>query len=167
MFSGSLVERPMENFKIENFEKERPGDKFPEFSTLDRYHAEQLRDRFKAQFSLGSEADESDLLKAIEATERILIGTNAEKSDFRLDTVVAGCGIRPHQHVFLNWYRFDRIDKFLMKDLSRYFSYIWYPSSDDIDVFDSSISWVVSIRHDGAVSFSDSHLWRAVTRRKT
>jgi hypothetical protein len=40
-----------------------------------------------------------------------------------------------------------------MRFVAHYFSDLWYPGADDIDLFDASVSWVVAIRHDGAVSF--------------
>ena len=35
--------------------------------------------------------------------------------------------------------------------VSKYFSDIWYPSTDDIDVFDSSVSWILSVNHEGEI----------------
>ena len=61
-------------------------------------------------------------------------------------------GIKHQSHVFLNWYRFDNIDEIEVDGLNTYFADIWYPSTDDIDLFDNTFKWIVSIRHDGQIS---------------
>ena len=53
--------------------------------------------------------------------------------------------------VYINWFRFDNIDQMKFNDFSTYFYDIWFPSVDDIDLFDESYSWIVSIRHDGMI----------------
>lgn len=36
-------------------------------------------------------------------------------------------------------------------DLANFFDYIWFPSSDDVDIFDASFDWILSIDHAGFV----------------
>jgi hypothetical protein len=60
-------------------------------------------------------------------------------------------GVTSPKKVYLNWYRFDDIDQIDLADLDRYFFDIWYPDSDDLDVFDDSADWIVSIAHHGNV----------------
>ncbi len=71
---------------------------------------------------------------------------------FELDLILKSAGIVSPKNVFINWYQFDNIDVMTSKDVVRYFDDLWYPSSDDIDLFDSSFAWVVSVRHDGIVA---------------
>jgi len=59
----------------------------------------------------------------------------------------------PLPELFVNWGRFEEVDAFQTVDVARYFSDFWFPVTDDIDLFDASVNWVVSIRHDGVVSF--------------
>ena len=33
----------------------------------------------------------------------------------------------------------------------RWFDDLWYPAADDLEIFDASCSWLVSVAHDGAV----------------
>lgn len=35
------------------------------------------------------------------------------------------------------------------KDLTEHFDYIWYPGPDDIEIFDDSLSWILSVDHGG------------------
>ncbi len=37
------------------------------------------------------------------------------------------------------------------EDLISTFSDIWYPSSDDLDIIDGTMQWIVSIDHNGTV----------------
>ena len=78
-------------------------------------------------------------------------GLNAGDENFDLENVTQTAGISVHDKVFVNWYHFDKIDTLAFKDLAVFLGYIWYPSSDDIDIFDSSFSWIVSITHQGEV----------------
>ena len=40
---------------------------------------------------------------------------------------------------------------FDFKDVADFFDYIWYPSADDIILFDESYKVCFMVRHDGAV----------------
>ena len=62
-------------------------------------------------------------------------------------------GLAPEPLVYVNWLRFDDIDCLAFSDLARYFDDIWYPSADYIDIFDSSMSWVLSVDYLGFVRF--------------
>lgn len=58
----------------------------------------------------------------------------------------------PGEKALVNWYRLDEIDEMNMSDFSRYFDDLWYPAADHIDVFDHTISWIVSIDYSGTLS---------------
>jgi hypothetical protein len=53
------------------------------------------------------------------------------------------------EKIYLNWYRFDRIDEMYVMDVAQYFSDLWYPGADDIDVFDFDLNWIISVTHYG------------------
>lgn len=40
-----------------------------------------------------------------------------------------------------------------INELDKYFYDIWFPIADDIDLFDKSLSWILSIRHDGCITY--------------
>lgn len=79
-------------------------------------------------------------------------GGDANLDGFDLMALMGRVGIHPKASVYLNWYRFDDIDVMSTDQLSRYFSDIWYPSVDDLDIFDDSLDWVLMVRHYGTVS---------------
>ena len=61
-------------------------------------------------------------------------------------------GIVPSEKVLINWFRFDQIDKMKSDDVSQYFDDFWYPAADAIDIFDRSLTWIVSVGYSGDVS---------------
>jgi len=91
------------------------------------------------------------LVKQLNMIENTVLDINAKSENFCLTAVFANLGIVPKENVYINWYRFDKIDKMQFNDVVHYFNYIWYPDSDEIDLFDDSFSWIVSIDHDGSV----------------
>src|SRR3990167_2903915 len=82
----------------------------------------------------------------------------ADSPNFNLTSVFEYFNLNPAGEIYVNWYRFDKIDRFKLKDLCEYFSYIWYPGSDDIELFCEDISWMLSISHDGYISLKFSQV---------
>ena len=76
----------------------------------------------------------------------LLDDINAEDEDFDWNKVFNSIGIPVPNEVFINFERF--------KDFCKYFGDIWYPAADDIEVFDASFNWIVSVKHYGAVHYA-------------
>lgn len=53
--------------------------------------------------------------------------------------------------VLIDWSSQSNIDRLKWDDFTERFHDIWYPSSEDIDVFDESLSWIMSVSHDGVL----------------
>ena len=144
----------MKNFKISHFVQEYPGQSFPWFRTLSAGEARQIRRRLAEKLGISPDID------ALALTERLLKRTlpcgepNAEDDAFHLQETVARVGIIPLKTVYVNWYRYDQIDEMYFEELAQYFDNIWYPSSDDIELFDSTCSWLIAISHNGDVLFT-------------
>ena len=84
----------------------------------------------------------------------LLDDINAEDDDLDWNKVFNSIGIPVPNEVFINFERFNSIDVFLFKDFCKYFDDIWYPAADDIEVFDASLNWIVSVKHYGAVHYA-------------
>lgn len=140
----------MEDFKIENFKNDNPSKDFPHFNTLDLEQAKEIYNKLSEK--IGGALPPDQLVKKINEKGAFVQDNNAEDDDFLLKTVFERIEIVPQDKVYLNWYRFDNIDIIRFNDLNRYFDDIWYPSSDDIDIFDETFLWIVSISHYGGVS---------------
>lgn len=140
----------MELFKIEHFNKEHGKTNFPEYHELSPEeccnvaNAISLKYRIKAKSPL-------DFVQQLSSQQVYIDSKNAESEGFSLKSFVEQHKIVPLNKVFVNWYQFDKIDTMSFYDMSKYFDYIWYPSADDIDLFDLSFEWILSIDHDGTI----------------
>ena len=141
----------MEQFKIQNF-ADNITESFPPFAALSPLECGNIRRQFRDALGLPSDSNPLVIVSELVKRQSICHDTDAADEGFDLRELFCAIGINPHKDVFVNWYRFDDIDRLQFADLSKYFSDIWYPVSDDIEVFDDSLVWVVSIRHDGCIS---------------
>jgi len=138
----------MEDFKI-NFFKNEHKREFPCYTHLSKKECSIITERLLEKYNL---PDINALLERIYANEGFLFFIETE-SEFQFIEVLKNLSIEPLENVYINWYKFDNIDIIKLLDLNNYFFDIWFPISDDIDIFDESLSWIISVRHDGNVSY--------------
>jgi hypothetical protein len=136
----------MDEFKISLFKSEH-GTKFPEFRALPAIESNRLKNELSKRFEINVLKFELELASMQQYYEQY----NSLK-EFELINTLRDIGIKPRKKIFINWYRFERVDAIDIHDLNLYFYDIWFPSSDDIDLFDESLDWIISIRHDGVIS---------------
>jgi len=141
----------MDSIKVQNFSRENPGIEFPPFTSLTPNDCARLRTAIAQRLGLNPESAPLLLLQTLQARALHFTGTNAEDR-FDLRNLISELGFRPSAEVLVNWQRFDEIDRIALSDLSRHFDDIWYPGSDDIEIFDESLDWLVLVRHDGVVT---------------
>ena len=141
----------MENFKIEHFEKDNPSKEFPWFKTLSSDEAKVVYEEISRK--IGTNVDPDQLVIKIDEIGTPIKFFNASNEDFALTKVFETLNISPNENVFINWYRFDDIDEICLEDLNLYFDDVWYPGSDDIDIFDANFSWILSVSHSGDIKF--------------
>lgn len=137
----------MEDFKVDLF-KEEYKINFPNYIHLPESDCLELIRVISKKYKISVES----LVKELNSIQSFLENVNA-KDDFKLIDVLNRLSIKPSSQIYINWYRFDDIDVFDIIDLDKYFYDIWFSSSDDIDLFDKSLDWIISIRHDGCISF--------------
>ncbi|HJR70816.1 MAG TPA: hypothetical protein VKA43_12295 [Gammaproteobacteria bacterium] len=142
----------MDKLKIDHFVREHPADGFPAFRSLTAIDTALIRQNVARALGLALIPDAGSLLEILGDRQKVLDRPNAEATGFDLKACLHSLGISPSDRVFINWHRFDEIDEMNVDDLSTYFASIWYPSSDDIDIFDGKYSWILSVRHDGVLS---------------
>ena len=82
-----------------------------------------------------------------------LDGFNADEENFDLKTAFSELGIATPNEIYINFNKFESIDILRFDDLSKFFSDIWYPSLDDIEIFDINLSFIVLVRHYGAIYY--------------
>lgn len=142
----------MEHFKQVNFSKYHHGVPFPNIVPLS---AEEMK---SLEQLVASGTDKPwlrgvDLACAVASMLEDVPAINAMDRDFFLAKIVDGLCLPVGQCVFLNWRHFDDVDQMAFGDLDRFFSDIWYPSSDDLDIIDSSGRWLISVHHSGTIGW--------------
>ena len=142
----------MDPLKLENFSNEYPDKHFPRFRTLSVVDAEKIREIIASKLNMSQDSSSLELVKSVKRLSSVIPSADAESDNFELKSTLINAGISPNGEVFINWYRFDQIDSIDMDDLSVYFSDIWYPAVDHIDIFDNSLSWMASVDYSGVVS---------------
>ncbi|HEU4886920.1 MAG TPA: hypothetical protein VFV49_03465 [Thermoanaerobaculia bacterium] len=138
----------MDQFKIEHFEGhyDRP---FPGVQRLSAMECRHQLNVLRRRLGVNPDVPVLEVMTILDARQEVKT-VSADAPEFNLAEILPR-GTSPEQYVMLNWYRFDDIDKVQLKVLTASFHDFWYPASDDIDVFDADMSWIVSIRHDGVV----------------
>lgn len=141
----------MEKVKLENFSKEYAGRAFPKYVSLSKNACTEIAQLIREKFAIANAPDGFTLVKAIDALAQPCDDRSHVGEDFDLSGLLNACGINAASVVYINWYHYDEIDKFNLRDLASHFYDIWYPGVDDVDVFDDSLDWIVSVRHDGYI----------------
>jgi hypothetical protein len=142
----------MDQFKIDLFEKENPSKKFPSFRSLSPGEQRIIAQNISRKLGIESEEDLSIIAKAIIQKGIHIKGVNAEHESFELRQLLSDLEIKPKKHVFIDWwYKYGDMDEFAFADLNEYFTDLWFPGPDDIDIFDSTFNWIIHIDHDGYI----------------
>lgn len=138
----------MEKFKIDLFRKEHNIDFV--FHQLPNGECNTLIKKLIKKYDV---TDRKNIVSEISIKQLFWNENNAESDGFNISDVLNKLSIKPQSEIYINWYNYDNIHVMDIVYFSKYFHDIWFPSSDDIDIFDSSLNWIVSIRHDGTISY--------------
>lgn len=145
----------MDEIKIENFRRTGSGQ-FPTFVALHSDRCRELLRKVAVFCKMPADTDGLGLVSQLVGMSTVIEVLDESACPVDLYDMLKSQGIHPFREVFVNWDRFRTIDSIGLADLSEYFFDIWYPSSDDIDIFDESVSWVMSVSHHGTVSIAKS-----------
>ncbi len=143
----------MEKFKIEHYERDNSENQFPWYRTLQSSTADNIKDTLSLKLGLKADSTSEKLVRVILENSKLLKVIRADSKNFSIAEILKSINIIPEKNVYLNWYRFDEIDEVHFEDLDKYFDDIWYPDSDDIDIFDQTFSWILTVLHNGSVKF--------------
>ena len=118
------------------------GEAFPTVSPVPAEEVEQLRRALCEREHLRTDTRWAALLKHLLGRSKPVASVSAEDEEaFDLTTIVAALGITPEEHVYVSWDPGrDEVDRLAFQDLAHRFAWIWYPSSDDIPIFDRSLT---------------------------
>lgn len=142
----------MDTIKLEDFVRDHPGENFPEYRTLSEQESARIRRAIASQLGLPPDVGPLELVRAVADKAVAVPQINAEDKSPDFRALLYEAGVSPREKVLINWYRFDRVDEMSLNDFSRCFGDLWYPAADNIDLFDHSLSWIVSVDYSGTVS---------------
>ena len=137
----------MDQIKLENFRKEY-GFEMPIIRSLPYDECIKIRENLLHKFSL----NDIDEFFKIDKFNR-LDDFNADEVNFNFKAAFSKLGIAAPNEICINFNKFESIDILHFDDLSKFFSDTWYPSLDDIEIFDINLSFIVSVRHYGAIYY--------------
>ncbi|MGY2224951.1 hypothetical protein ACW9IK_19880 [Pseudomonas gingeri] len=140
----------MDLHKISNHKSETDGQ-FPAFEPIQGEELTTLKNKI---YKIFSEKFNINLPLDMVKTQEIVSSRfpkNASEENFSLSEAFEYFGTHPKDQVYVNWGKFDDIDRMPTSDLIRAFSSVWYSESDDIEIFDEDLSWMVAVAHDGTV----------------
>lgn len=138
----------MDSFKIENFEKDFPAEKI-KYKRINGEQTLVIFNNLREKLFLQMEQEEFfKKLENLEYTYTMYI--NKDVTQFKSSFLEHINNFEKNLFVFnIN---FDDLDYIDSKDLLNFFDYIWYPSSDDFLIFDSSYSWLIYVTHFGSLN---------------
>jgi len=93
----------------------------------------------------------SDITSGLNPVE--VIKKRSEINEINWNKIFQVIGLPIPHEVYINDHKFEHLDVMLFSNFSKYFTDIWYPSADDIEIFDSSLNYIVAIRHYGALYY--------------
>jgi hypothetical protein len=142
----------MQQFKIDAFLDDNPEGNFPHCRALAPAECHKILSELKTRLGVPQETLDISVLKRVRSESVTLEGVDADSEGFDLLELVKGkvAGVDVAK-VYLNWYRFDDIDEIDLEALASHWNYIWYPGPDDIEIFEESLDWILSVDHSGAV----------------
>ncbi|MCU7937010.1 MAG: hypothetical protein KZQ99_19405 [Candidatus Thiodiazotropha sp. (ex Dulcina madagascariensis)] len=141
----------MEQIKVDNFMKENPECGFPKYTSLDNKVCTEIRMILFDKLSVDLNANSLTLVEKVDKLSQLYSGIGCDESHYDLKKILLSFDINPDEYVYINWYRYDEVDRMRFVDLAKYIHDIWYPDVDDIDIFDASFTWVLSLNHSGQI----------------
>ena len=141
----------MDAFKVENYERDHGKGTFIPFRPVPKAESNQILLSLKRQLHLPVSSEYTYICRFIRENSVLVPGVDAESDDFDLKAVTRQLRFDFGDLVYLNWSRLDGFDEIRFVDLCERFDDIWYPSSDDLDVFDHNLNWIISIEHSGSI----------------
>jgi hypothetical protein len=141
----------MHETKIKHFKTDHPGVPVPWFQML----SEEERKDILEHKIYDSDKPLRELYLLLRGRSISFPDANAESEDFNLSDTMKAIKVKPKEKVYICDPVFD-LENCYFCDLTKYFDDFWYSGPDDIEIFDSSLNWIVFVDHDGYISYLKS-----------
>lgn len=137
----------MNTSKIEDFKVNHPEHEFPWFRTIELSEVQTIYSRLCRLAGLSENADGLSLVRSLEHTGKVLVETDLVDFSQDIGSALNRYQVISRPTVYINWYRFDKIDELRVEDFLKWFPDLWYTAAEDPDIFDEGLGWMLSIRH--------------------
>jgi hypothetical protein len=145
----------MEMHKIKNLLRDHPdAPVIPLTRLLSSRESDHWLERIAAAIGV---TKDMDAIATYFDTFGATLEISAEAENFSLCEVLRSLNLAAQVSLFVLWYRQKLVERYDEDFLDKYFDYVWYPSVDDIEIFNTELSFVISVRHDGTVLFKSLH----------
>lgn len=141
----------MDKLKLLRLQQDQPAIDLTSIRTVPAHKAQQLLTAICDRTGLGKSNNGLSLVRHLRQQSRPLVGMDANQPDFALARAFEEAGISPGDRVFINWHRFDDLDDVSTETVTEHFDQFWYPKADDIDIFDGTLTWFLSVDSEGSV----------------
>ena len=142
----------MDLSRIKVFKADFPEQAFPSYRSLSQAECEDILKRLYGKLSLQVTQD-SVTLDTIIRDRSTQFADDIDENSISVSSMFRGMEIAVPSAVILKWNSWVELTEFSFSDFEKYFGYLFLPGADDLDVFDSTMSWVVSFTHSRAVYF--------------
>ena len=130
----------MRDFKIQYFEQDNPGKKFPSFRVTSE------------EDSVAHNTKICHFIKSIMDDDPVA-NFDANKLEFSLSEVWNHVQISPQDNLLLA-FDGDSVIEMRRVDVEQFLSAIWYSTADDLFIFDTSAQWLLLVHHSGLIFVS-------------
>jgi len=138
----------LDNIKFKNWE-----GKVPQINKFGKHEAEKLFKKLCLKFLLSVNVTKKEFFDYI-LKNQCLIG-NTSQNEKVWNKLKQVCPYLTNDtFIYLDFYGFGKIERIKFKDFVENIHNLWYPSVDDLTIFDDYCEWVVNIFHYGDVSFT-------------
>lgn len=121
------------------------------FVTLSKEECDKIYASFCSAYMIKKQ-DRNDIFSVIQNRGHYIDFMNAGDKSFNLYRLIYGQNIGEMPNCLnVCWDSFCTIDIFDLNTIINFFDYIWYPSADDIIIFDESYKICLLVRHDGVI----------------
>lgn len=139
----------MEKIKLENFNNEY-GFAMPIEKHLSQHDCSAILLHIYNKFHIHNI---EELFSILECKSINIDTINAKDDNVNIEEVFSNVDIAVLPNIYINWGDFDNIDCLKYNTFCNYFDDIWYPAIDDIEIFDETCDWFLSIKHYGLISY--------------
>jgi len=142
-----IEHKPTMVCKAEVFQVDFPGRPFPWYRLLDEQECADLRAGFERRIGNAREMQPLQLLEDLWRRATPLDGDPGDEAAFDPKAVIESLGMAPGHSVYLDWSAFTEIYEMRFNDFAEFFHSLYFPSADDLTVFDDTLSWILWFLH--------------------